>query len=408
MSMNQNKMLFVENIHILAKLYGKKISEVEEGAGISKGYVSRLKKTEEVINIQNDTAERIANVFGCTPEVILYHSLENMGKDDIYYLNFVLKLSKDTQRGKVVWSEVASQEQFLSEEVYRKSPFKYFYGEGQYTDDDGNLIDGYEWTSKFLLNEFDEPLAVETNCVWTCRIDESTQLILVGTELWNSEIEIENDNGWHAELYLHKGERFMPLCASYKKNELSYQLIDLWGRLRRLGEEPQLTDEIREVIDGFMDDKSESNENDGVIDEDYRVIRENEYLENKDEDYVKCYGLIKNAFKRVRNFECRVPINNQYIGFWTIGSGNKKGRFAKVFVQSQGLQIRIRRPLDKELLKVMENTPQKLEFREGIVTYKDSSTITEPMEFAIGVKDCSQIDKILELLMDSYSQVIAD
>ena len=133
---------------------------------------------------------------------------------------------------------------------------------------------------------------------------------------------------------------------------------------------------------------------------------EKRYLGNKNQLYVKYYDELKEVLRRKFNFECRVPDNNQYIGFWVIGSGKKRGRFAKVFIQSEGIQIRIRKPSDDNLLNGMENTPQNLEFRENVITYRDSSTPTEPTEFAVGIKDDSQLDKLLPLLIDSYLQVV--
>lgn len=254
---NQSKDLFVENIHTLAKLYGLKIGEVEDRAGISKGYVSRLKKAEEATNIQKDTVKKIAEVFGCSPEAILCYNLKNMNKDDIYYFDFVRKLYEDTGRNKIVWESVSARD-FLSEEEYKGSPFKYFYERDCSTDDDGNRMDGYSWRTKFLYDSETNQYASVGRCgLWTCRIDTDAKLVLINTEIWDVEdreyYNVENQNGWYAELYLQKGETFMPLCAAYRDNGLADLLIALWEKIQR-GEEfrPSLTDEIRAVIDGYM------------------------------------------------------------------------------------------------------------------------------------------------------------
>lgn len=271
MSKNENNAMFVENIYTLAKLYGLKIGEVEDKAGISRGYVSRLKKAGENANVQDDTVKKIADVFGCSAEAILCHDLRNMGKDALYYFDFVLKLYEDTKHGIVVLDvdDMTDMKLFISEEEYEKCQYKYFYQQNMYKKDNGELVKGYRWISRFLYDASTNEYAfVERNFIWSYQIEENIKLLLVGTELWNheygEEYNVENSNGWHAELYLDKGGRFIPLCASYNNNELAGMLIELWSYLVRFGETPRLTDEVKEVIDEFMGKKHNVSEEQSV------------------------------------------------------------------------------------------------------------------------------------------------
>ncbi len=264
---NQNVAMFVENIHTLAKLYGMKIGEVEDKAGISRGYVSRLKKAGESANIQDDTVKKIADVFGCSAKAILCHDLKNMGKDDLYYFDFVLKLYEDTQHGIVVWDVDDLCPEEISQEEYNNHPYKNFH---HYREQENG--DGCECESEFLSDGLGGKAFVQYNGLWTCQIGENVKLLFVAVDIWQSEIwdspaaeQIQNTNEYHAELYLEKNGEFLPLCASYRDNELGDILIDLWGWLFRYGDTSiRLTDEIREVIDEFMGKKHNVSEEQSV------------------------------------------------------------------------------------------------------------------------------------------------
>lgn len=258
MSKNENNAMFVENIYTLAKLYGLKIGEVEDKAGISRGYVSRLKKGGEEVKMQSDTVKKVADVFGCSVKAILCHDLKDMCKDDLYYFDFVLKLYDDTEHGRVIWDGSDCPNDFISEEEYKNHPYKYFYDEGWHRDANGEKTNGYVWVSKFLFDFNDGYPAIDRVGFWKCHIG-NTDLLLVCSEITDNEFfekyKIENEGvDWYQELYLKKGERYVPLCASYNANKLSDVLYDLWLNLHHSSEfpRPHLTDEIREVIDGFM------------------------------------------------------------------------------------------------------------------------------------------------------------
>ena len=65
----------------------------------------------------------------------------------------------------------------------------------------------------------DEYAFVERNMIWSYQIEENVKLLLVGTELWDyeygEEYNVENSNGWNAELYLDKSFGLLKFCQQY-------------------------------------------------------------------------------------------------------------------------------------------------------------------------------------------------
>lgn len=251
-------MVFVENIHTLANLYGMKIGEVENKAGISKGYVSRLKKAGETANIQDDTVKKIADVFGCSTKAIMYHNLEDMGKDELYYFDFVLKLYDETKHDIIIWNFKETKD-LITKEEYENHPYKFFY-EHYYNSDDKDKC--YCWSSKFLYFGPNGWFLPSYPFVWTSKIGKDTELMFIYFEAYDDDLKDYGKEGAFegiaVELYLNKNGTIVPLCADYNDNALAELLYEFYFEINfRQENRPRLTDDIREIIDNYMGKEKE-------------------------------------------------------------------------------------------------------------------------------------------------------
>lgn len=100
-----DKNRFALNLRFLAQQKGVKLGELETGAGVSVGYISRLSKSEDnasssLVDLATYSSER----FGVSLNTLLQADLSSYLPNELYLSKFIAKMEKKTAEGLLNWT----------------------------------------------------------------------------------------------------------------------------------------------------------------------------------------------------------------------------------------------------------------------------------------------------------------
>ena len=93
----------LENIYSLAKLKNIKIGDLEEQAGVSKGYLSRINKEDSTSSPTVELLDSIARQLGVGIDYLVNFSHEDLTPNEQLVFQFIDKLTRMTLSGKLEW-----------------------------------------------------------------------------------------------------------------------------------------------------------------------------------------------------------------------------------------------------------------------------------------------------------------
>lgn len=98
-----DKKLCIENIYALAKEKGLKIGDIEEKAGVSKGYLSRINKEDSTSIPTIDLLASIADQLGVGIDFLVNFPRGVLSPNEEFVYQFIDKLMRGTVAGKLDW-----------------------------------------------------------------------------------------------------------------------------------------------------------------------------------------------------------------------------------------------------------------------------------------------------------------
>lgn len=102
-------------IYHFAKEKGIKISDIEEEAGVSKGYLSRFNQNESDKVPSLDVVIAASELLGVSIDLLVNYEPKEMTDREEYLLKLISKLKRDTIRDNLEW--VVEKRSYLEEEV---------------------------------------------------------------------------------------------------------------------------------------------------------------------------------------------------------------------------------------------------------------------------------------------------
>ncbi|MCD7883450.1 MAG: XRE family transcriptional regulator [Lachnospiraceae bacterium] len=105
-----NKQTCLNTIYALARMRGVKISTIEEQAGVSQGYFSKMRKTENMTPLSVDVLVRIAEILGVTIDIIITGTSVMLSPLEQMPYYFIDKLMADTMYNRIVWTREEPEE----------------------------------------------------------------------------------------------------------------------------------------------------------------------------------------------------------------------------------------------------------------------------------------------------------
>lgn len=100
---NFDKNKLFRNIRKLISSTGAKLGQIEKEAGCQPGYMSRLEKAGNTTDPSVEFVVTAAKELEVSLDLLIYGNMGNMTPTEMYILNFINKLIRDTKNDVVVW-----------------------------------------------------------------------------------------------------------------------------------------------------------------------------------------------------------------------------------------------------------------------------------------------------------------
>lgn len=225
-----------ENIQYMAKIRGVTVGELERGAGVSRGYLSRLLKeggnAPTIIELLTSISERL----DISLDSLVHGNLKSLNNKEQYLYDFIHRLVQLTENGKLDW-------------IQEKLKFSMYCG-------------GYVSDFLFSHNVFNSKF--EDNCVIAG--DGAFSALLTGNEedgrallvkvLYSTGVEQVNDEdlkNYAYELYIAGEGKYDPVCSSaFLTEELSREMNRLNLLIYDARSKIGLSEDVKKTVNKFL------------------------------------------------------------------------------------------------------------------------------------------------------------
>lgn len=234
-----NKAICLSNIYYLAKKQGVKIGDLESAAGVSAGYISRLNKEDNTSSPSIEAVVAIARKLEIPLDALLSRDYSALTSAENYLLQFLDKLLLDTTATDLIWERepVAKICKYgVDEDGYAIHPL--FIAED----------DGTAYNSLFHEGESIGLLADGYKVELQPR--KVLYIMAVGVETGESMPKREY------ELYSVVRGRPSPICHSVWSEDACFnkRLEEIYAAAAESSKLPKIDPEVKDLIDGFMED----------------------------------------------------------------------------------------------------------------------------------------------------------
>jgi len=246
----------VENIYALAKEKGLKIGDIEEKAGVSKGYLSRINKEDSTSIPTIDLLASIANQLGVGIDYLVNFPRDVLTPNEQFVFQFIDRLCQQTVAGKMDWVVesaailTADSDEPVDNPLVRTMP--------EYSEEFNRQYETHVYTSMIYSNS----VQVANNCYHTELPDGYSEVYLNAvnylepakpedrfhSHVWSEQI---------IEVYIvRNGVR--PICSTFfLRDELKKAVNDLYTAVSsapsHIGLEKSTKDIMKSFLDSFKD-----------------------------------------------------------------------------------------------------------------------------------------------------------
>ena len=187
-----DKSRYVANIRYLANKLNKKIGDLETLAGVSTGYISRINKDDSSAALSAEALMKIADELDVNLELLLKTDLEGLSSTENFLLNFIKKLTLDTDKDDLIWEKISKQQMLAydKEKVESKQyPLLFVEGELLEYSDDEQAIYGEEIIVSKPPNR-----SIKQECIngdwFSCHLSNGKNIYLTNNQIWHSSSEL--------------------------------------------------------------------------------------------------------------------------------------------------------------------------------------------------------------------------
>lgn len=239
----------ISNIYFLAKDQGKKIGDIENKAGVSAGYISRINKDDNNTNPGIEFLTSVADELGVSLDALISDEFEALSPTQTYLVNFLERLIKLTQSHEIKWnreseSELASVS--VDEEGNPEHPLYSFAWRAEETQYHSRFCMGEDFTQS---DDRYAPAGDGYNVY--VGDNASVYLMKVKREPWGPDDDIEDP---FYELYLVQGKNVEPLCYSRGSVTSPYAALlpKLYQKVADAYGKVDIKQNAKDIIDAFM------------------------------------------------------------------------------------------------------------------------------------------------------------
>lgn len=230
----------LNNIRFLAKAKGINLGDLETGAGVSAGYLSRISKEDSRSSPSIEVLSSFSEKLGVSIDGLVGYDYAGMSPTERYIIDFIERLVDGTYNGTLTW-EKESLAVFAKLSVYRDETTDHplFVG-----DDDRAVYNSY-----FATQPGTKPVAEFYHTALTG-----------GNVLYISKVSYPNTNGHDIELYITQKMEYQhdshvePVCATNPTVETTFDtaLNRLYDVIHDSCRNVKVNQAVRSAIDSFM------------------------------------------------------------------------------------------------------------------------------------------------------------
>jgi transcriptional regulator with XRE-family HTH domain len=224
-----------ENIEYLADRKGLTMREVESGAGILPGYISRMLSAGSTPGVSN--VLKIADYLDVPLEDIISGKFPRQNPRNEEFKKFIDKLIDDTRRGQLIWTAYQTDDGIFDKEKIGHSLGTLT---GELRDEDGTIaVAHYDYIPEGLYEYFADEIYVTEET-------KNGRLFLIcgndGAEIKGTDLALAAPNG--------KGYKLA--STIWLKSELTDKLIELIEEAQEAASSLRLDGEVQSVIGSFI------------------------------------------------------------------------------------------------------------------------------------------------------------
>ncbi len=219
--MDFNKSIFIDNISLLLERKERKISELEDYADVSRGYVSRLAR-EEKTKPSIEFVVSVANFFHVDITELISCDLNELSPAEEYLINLLIKLIEDTKSSSLEW------EAKTTEFIHNFQPD---------SDDD--------YTGHIFSNSFGEKSTLASD-IYSLRLKNYSSLLVFSVNAHESDEK--STEVWISRL----GEPSEFLCSTHQDYSLAAKIINLYSSIVDYLRHPMVSSRYKYILDAFM------------------------------------------------------------------------------------------------------------------------------------------------------------
>lgn len=258
---NFNKILCFSNIRkLLHQNPNVKIGQIEKEAGIRLGYMSRLEKEDNTSEPSIEFIVTAAKLLNVSIDTLVSVDIGGLTSTELYLIKFFDKLKLDTLDDKLEWHrETAFNLNKMELDMNGMVQHPLFSEETFYEESDSeypNEVTRVVFNSK----TFGPHTYIAGDC-FNLRLKNGYTLYLMNIE--KSEHKISDTTAFAKEAWIYiPYEKTQLLITTHDKNSMAPLLNTLYSTVKEQMEHPQISKDIKYVIDSYMKDDISDDPND--------------------------------------------------------------------------------------------------------------------------------------------------
>lgn len=246
-----NRNLFFDNISYLIKKHDLKIGEIESGAGVSAGYISRASKDEKS-KPGIEFVMKVAELLNISVDALLRSDLTNATPTEKYLVSFLGKLNNDTIEDKLAWGREPKGELNRLEADMRGDTehplfrLRKFDESNDYDDSVGEVT-----RVVFTSHNYDCRTSIYKDCYYL-RMKNETFLHLMN--ICQTYAPLNDPDNLAIEIWMtSQGIAPQFLCDNKGEPAISRMIDGLYTSVNENMRHPKINKNLQYVIDAFME-----------------------------------------------------------------------------------------------------------------------------------------------------------
>jgi transcriptional regulator with XRE-family HTH domain len=217
-----NKKLFLDNLDFYMKRKSVKASELEEKAGVSKGYISRIKKPGNQTVPGIDFILSLSSVFETTVETLCTINCSRLSNDEWFYIELFNKLIHKTKNKEIIW-----RRNTLKDLINHKSSEVIAEETSFIPDVSFEFLGGKKYKSSFEYGDY--RFASTEGDFYSYSVDENHTLCIVMVNLISEE-----DKRFGLEMFMISDNKKSNVCccSPYSLQESDILFVDLYNLVK--------------------------------------------------------------------------------------------------------------------------------------------------------------------------------